>query len=550
MPSSCRKTCALALGGDTLGVDAAVAAMGPAGRLATAYKVEIPDAAAAYASINNLKVPAKQTAAIFDAMAEAGNQGGFEVKDMARHFPTLTAQMQALGQSGVPAVADLSAALQVAMNTAGGADEAANNIVNLLAKINSPGTIRAFKKNFGVNLPTEMKKLTDSGYTALEAITMVTQKATGGDAKKLAFAFEDRQAQMGILALIQGMDRYREIRAAAMDSGGTVDAAFDQRVLGDANVSWRSFMTTVSALGITLGTTLLPVVTEGLAMINGMVSKVSEWAQANPEVASGIIKAAAGLIVFKVGLGAAMFALGGLLGPLSTGIAIWKKYKELGTIAAVFPKVATGMTLTGKAMAFMMSWPGLIILALAAIAYAVYTNWDTISAAFTNGITKIKTFFSGLPDWFKTIGSNIMAGLLAMLTPGGFAGHMIGIAKSGISAFKNVLGIKSPSRVFMALGAHTSEGLARGIEGRGSRATGAMSRLASGVTAAGAIALSPVAAGAVSPPGASMAGGGLQLSVHIHQQPGENAEALADRVIRLIEQKTATASRRSYEDRD
>ena len=64
----------LAKGGEQFGVDAALRVMGPAGRLATAFKVDIPDAAgAAYASINNLKVPAAQTARIFDIMAAAGN---------------------------------------------------------------------------------------------------------------------------------------------------------------------------------------------------------------------------------------------------------------------------------------------------------------------------------------------------------------------------------------------------------------------------------------------------------------------------------------------
>jgi hypothetical protein len=132
----------------------AVQLAAPIGRLGTAFKVELADGAAvAYASINNLKVPLDQVAKTFDIMAEGGNAGAFEVKDMARWFPTLTAQMQALGEKGTPAVADLTAALQVAMNTAGSADEAGNNIANLLGKINSPTVINAFQKKFGVDLP-------------------------------------------------------------------------------------------------------------------------------------------------------------------------------------------------------------------------------------------------------------------------------------------------------------------------------------------------------------------------------------------------------------
>jgi len=540
-----------------LGLDAATAAIGPAGRLATAYKVEIPDAAdAAFASLNNLKVAAADTARIFDVMAAAGNEGGFEVRDMARHFPALTAQMQALGSKGIPAVADLSAALQVAMNTAGSADEAGNNIVNLLAKINAPGTIRAFKKNFGIDLPAAMKRLTDQGYSAMEAIAMITGKATGGDMKRLGFAFEDRQAQMGLLAIIQNLEEYRRIRAAALTSGGTVDRAFDQRVARDAMVQWNAFKSSVSQLAITLGATLLPVADQVLGMVSAVAGKVAAWAQRNPELAATITKVVAGLIAFKIGLGAVMLVAGSILGPLSTGIALFMKWRALGSLAAVFPKVATGMRMLGLALRFMMGPIGWIITGVGLLAYAVYSNWDTIKAAFNGGVAWVKRLLTGLPDWLKRVGRLMMQGLLLAINPFALGAKLINMAKNGITAFKNYLGIKSPSRLFMSLGRHMTEGLTQGIDRGGRRAVGAMGRVAAGAAAAGSFALTPLAAAnAGGPPGDGrpQAGGaspwaGLSLTIHINQQPGESADALADRVVRIIERKAGVAGRRTYED--
>lgn len=537
-----------------LGVDAATAAIGPAGRLATAYKVEIPDAAdAAFASINNLKVASSETARIFDVMAAAGNEGGFEVRDMARHFPALTAQMQALGEKGIPAVADLSAALQVAMNTAGSADEAGNNIVNLLAKINAPGTIRAFKKNFGIDLPGAMKKLTEQGYSTLEAIALITQKATGGDMKRVSFAFEDRQAQMGILALIQNLEEYRRVRAAALASGGTVDRAFDQRVARDAMVQWTAFKSSVSQLAITLGATLLPVANEALGMITALANRVAAWAQRNPELAAGLTKAVAALAVFKIGIGAAMWALGGLLGPLSTGIALWQKYRLLGSVAALFPRVAAGVRILGVALRFLALNPiGLAITAIAALAYAVYTNWDAIKGAFNAGVAWVKNLLNGLPAWMKAIGKAMMQGLLIAINPLALGVKLIQMAKNGIAAFKQYLGIESPSRVFMALGAHTAEGLARGIDRGGRRAVGSMSRLAAGVTAAGSLALAPVAPAAASSaagqPAAAPAGAGLTVNIYVNQQPGQDARQLAIEIRRELEQLDRIRQRGTYQD--
>jgi hypothetical protein len=89
--------------------------IGPIGRLGTAMKVDIADgAAAASANLQNLKVGLGDTGKALDIMAAGGNVGAFEVRDMARYFPSLTAQAQALGQSGLGAVADLTAALEIA----------------------------------------------------------------------------------------------------------------------------------------------------------------------------------------------------------------------------------------------------------------------------------------------------------------------------------------------------------------------------------------------------------------------------------------------------
>lgn len=551
-------------------LDAATAAIGPAGRLATAYKVDMADgAAAAYASVNNLKVLSSDTAKIFDAMAAAGNEGGFEVRDMARHFPSLTAQMQALGERGVPAVADLSAALQVAMHTAGSADEAGNNVKNLLAKINAPATIRAFKKNFGVDLPAAMKKLTDEGMSSMEAIAMVTKEATGGDMKKLGFAFEDMQARQGMMALIQNLEEYKRIRAAAMNSGGTVDKAFDQRVARDAMVSWNAFKSSASQLAITLGATLLPVASEAM----NMIGNVAEWAQRNPEAAATLTKIVAGLAVFKIGLGLAQFAVGGILGPFSKFHFL---VKRMGGYASIFYKVRFAAMFMAKgfmkAGLMMLANPVilaivLLVAAIGAAAYLIYNHWDTIKAGFWKGVAAIssawdtfKSYMSAGFAWFiglhvkaANIGKNIVMGIANGIRNGASAvwNALKNVVTGGINKVKDFLGIKSPSRVFMALGGYTSEGMAMGIDRGRKRAMGAAGRLAAGVTAAGSLALAPVAS---AQPGQGSAAAranqpaAMQVTIKITQQPGQSSEELAEEIKRKLEAMAQSDDRRNYGD--
>ncbi|WP_374406545.1 phage tail tape measure protein [Pelagerythrobacter sp.] len=562
-------------------LDAATVAIGPAGRLATAYKVDLPDAAgAAYSSIKNLKVASAETARVFDIMAAAGNEGGFEVADMARHFPSLTAQMQALGEKGTPAVADLSAALQVAMHTAGNADEAGNNIKNLLAKINAPATIRAFKKNFGVDLPAAMQRLQEQGYGSLEAIALLTKQATGGDMKRLGFAFEDMQARQGIMALIQNMDEYRRIRAAATDSEGTVDRGFDQRATRDAMVNWEAFKSSASQLAITLGTTLLPVASEAMTMIGGLASSVSEWAQANPRAAATLTKIVAGLAVFKIGLGVAQFALGGLLGPLANVIAVTRKLGGAARLFGIFRTAALFMARgVMQAGLMMMANPvvlaiTLIVAAIALAGYMIYKHWDTIKAAFWKGVAAVgqalgwvrDRLVAGFAYWASLhvralqIGKQIVAGLARgiMAAPGAVWNALKHVVMGGIGRVKDWLGIKSPSRVFMAIGQHSAEGMALGIERRGRRAVGAAGRLARGVAGAAALGLTPVAAsaggqaadGRASPVSAAAAAAPAKIEIHIHQLPGQDAKALAQEVRRELEQFDAIKRRRDYQDPD
>lgn len=564
-------------------------AMGPAGRLATAYRVELPDAArAAHSSIMNLKVPAARTGQIFDMMAAAGNEGAFEIRDMARHFPSLTAQMAALGDKGAPAVADLSAALQVAMRTAGNADEAGNNISNLLSAMNAPATIAAFEKNFGVDLPSAMKKLTDEGYSSLEAITLITQKATNGDTQKLGFAFGDKQARMGILAMIQNLDEYRRVRGAAESGGGTVDAAFTQREANDPMVQWERNRATFGNLAITLGRQLLPVVNETLGSIASITTRIAEWAERNPEAANSLMKIVVGLGVTKIGIGALQIAFGGLLGPMSTAYRYFKKVDGISRFGQHLGKLkniakgagpvlvrAFGVMRTAalflargvvKAGLMIMANPLVlaitaIVLAIGGAAYLIYMNWDRIKAAFWQGVAAIGgavqnvkgvlvqgfSFIASLGSRAVEIGRNIIIGLANGIraAPGAVWNALKSIVIGGVDRIKSFLGINSPSRLFMGFGGNMVEGMTLGLNRNRQQAFASARRLATGV--AGAAALGTGAPLAAATPVQNAPGSSARYEITINPPPGQSAEEIAVAVGREIDrrERAAAARRRS-----
>jgi TP901 family phage tail tape measure protein len=573
--------------------------IGSIGRVGTAFKVDLADGAqSAFANINNLKIGLSQTAQALDIMAAGGNAGAFEMRDMAKFFPGLSAQAQALGQSGLGAVADLTAALQIARRATGTADEAGNNVQNLLAKINSPTVIAAFQKKFGVDLPAALKAAYTQGKTPMEALAEVTQKALGGDLSKIGFVVEDMQAQSALRALILNMDDYRKIRAQISNASGTTDKAFRQRELQDASVAWMSFKGSVSALAITLGTTLLPVATEFFGYLNTGIGAVSRWAQANPEAARSLMTLAAGIAAARVGLGVLQFAFGSILGPIATAWGWFSKIRAVGGLVSIFPRVAQAFGVLRTAAMFlgqgmmragmmMLANPMILVIvligaAIALAAYLIYTNWDKIKAAFSAGVAMIGqawqwikdkfnagvAFLQGLGSQMWSIGSNIVQGIANGITgaAGAVWNAIKGVVTGGIDGAKRLLGIKSPSRVFMAMGGYVSQGLAMGVD-RGSGAPfAAARRMAAGVAAAGALSLAPAYAdtapgGAFAqragpsfsplagPPGrGGRSAAAAVYNITINQQPGENVDALMERLKRMLDERDRRSNLSSYQD--
>ncbi len=339
--------------------------------------------------------------------------------------------------------------------------------------------------------------------------------------------------------------------------------------------AWGLGVNALKALNIELGQHFLPIVTSGSRKVVEIANAVRAWSRQNPQLSSGIVSAITGLVAFRLGLGAAKFALGGLLGPFARILPYFKKVEGVsafGRHLGLFGRVAVqagglavrafGMLgrgfqlvmLGARALIPLIGGISLPVLAVAAAvgvaAYLIYSNWDRIRAAFTTGVNWVKAKLQGMPDWLKNIGSMMMQGLLMAINPMALAWKLIEVARTGVRAFKNYLGIKSPSRLFMAMGGHVTAGLTRGIDRNRHAPVRAISRMATGVAAAGAISLTPIQAAArPAAAGASRAAGIGSVTIHVHAGPGMNVDDLADKVLRKLERIQGRAARSGYADR-
>ncbi|WP_019833784.1 phage tail tape measure protein [Sphingomonas sp. PR090111-T3T-6A] len=553
------------LAGKGLDPRIAIKMLEPIGKAATAYKADVHDlSSSTFAAFDNLKVPIGQTGKVLDIMAVAGKAGAFELKDMAQYFPQLTAQAQALGQKGVAGVADLAAALEVARKGAGTSSEAATNVQNLLAKINSPETIKKFQK-FGVDLPAAIKAGIARGESPIEAIAELANKATKGDTAKLGFLFEDQQAQSALRSVIQNLPLYRQIRADALRANGEVERDFAQR-MGDANAKAAHLAATTQTLAHALGNALLPTTGAVMDKLAGWADKAAILAQTHPKLTAGIASvsaAGAGLLVTLGGLG----LVGGQV------VKGWgylrfaaDKLGILRVLPQIFGAVRVAMLFLarGALQAGLMLLANPLVLAFVAIgaavgvaAYLTVKHWSTIKAAIGSAVA----YISGLGTEFKAIGGHLVDGLTGGILSriAQIKASIMGLGDKVIGWFRAKLGIHSPSRVFAEAGGFLTAGLAQGIDRTAAHPVRAIGRVAGAVATAAVATIAPVqplvspAAAARSAQGSPASPGHAMrpIELHYHAAPGDKDPRGDARRLHQELQRLAAADRRSsYRDDD
>lgn len=384
--------------GKGLSPKVALAALKSVGMTATATKSSVEDmAASGFAVLDNLKVPANNIQLAFDAMAQAGKQGGFELKGMAQYFPSLTASARALKMEGVPAVAELSAALQIAMKGAGNESSAANNLQNFLSKMASKEVTANFKK-MGIDLEAEFQNAADNGVSVFEhMIELIDEATNGGNQFKMQKLFGDQQVLSFLKPMLANLEEYKTIRDAALSADGINLEDFG-RVIDPLNARLKQLGVQLDNLTTTAGP-LLEISKDIVTSVSNVVASVSAFAAANPELSKSLVLVTAFLLVFGVVGRLVGWVIAAIRVPL-TGLAnLFLKFDGAGrNVAKGWRMIAgAGRIFTWVMRAIMVAGSGLlaflgtitapvwaIVAALTAAAFAIWKYWDRISA-FVSG---------------------------------------------------------------------------------------------------------------------------------------------------------------------
>lgn len=167
-------------------------------------------------SLKRAGVSEDRLPAMLSKTIRSGQLGGFELDDMARTLPEAMAMAKKLGMTGEAGYERLLVSMQSSVLTAGTKSAAANNLVNLLGKIDSPDTANDFKKH-GINLTDELAKgagREDRITTFARLIDQVVQKdpkmkALAKESDRLSAIAGDKKNPQREEALKQMQDIYR-----------------------------------------------------------------------------------------------------------------------------------------------------------------------------------------------------------------------------------------------------------------------------------------------------------------------------------------------------
>lgn len=486
-------------------------------KMGVAFDITADEAGQAMAEMRTaFKMSQPEVVALADKINWLGNNSPNEAKKVME----VVQRIGSLGEVG--GFASSSIAAMAASLTAVEPDVAATGIKNMILALTkgesaTKSQIEAFQQ-----LGLDHKKIAkdmqiDANATVAQVMTAIGKMDKD---KRVAITNEifGSEALPIVAQYAENLGTLQKNLQAVSDKSqyaGSMEAEYASRAATTAN-NLQLLKNRLSAVAMTAGATLLPALNNIMGKIGAVADKIHAWANANPALASTLVKIGAGLVVLLGALSAGALALTAFIGPVAL-LRVTLASLNIGgagaSIMAFVSKIGTAFTwlmgiVRGVAMFFMAN-PILIAIGLIATAvYLIYRNWGQIAPFFMNlwnrvkagamalwqslksgfasamqaiiaiisafspvgifirAFSAVKSYLAGLGAQFASYGRNLMQGLANGITQsaGQALSKAIAVANSIKSSVKSAFGINSPSKVFHQYGVWNMQGLAQGID--------------------------------------------------------------------------------------
>lgn len=525
---------------------------------------------------------------------------GVDSGNMLQGFAKISAGMKTIKAEGLEG-AKAIAPLLIMADQAAMAGEAAGNAYSKIFKsmMDSKGIAKALKDSgtgiqmnftdgkgeFG-GLDKMFKQLEKLKGLSTEARLPILSDMFGNDAETI---------QALNLLIDKGQAGYNEV-VAKMQKQAALQTRVNAQLGTLKNLRDAAGGTFTSMLAL-FGEQLAPQFKMLITGFTNITENVTAWAQKNPVLANTIAKVVAGGILLVGGISALALGLVTILGPLAMlRMSLGVLGGGFGIITGLFKMFLMPIKILGTSLLglgkifltvsrFMMANPIILAITLiATAAFLIYKYWTPISGFFVGIWNSVKTAFNGgikgvsaliinwspiglfyaafakvlswfgvdLPAKFTGFGAMILTGLKngIMSKIGEVKTALSGAVTGVIDKARNILGIHSPSRVFMGIGDYTMQGMALGISQNHNLPVKATQQVTQNVIGTGTTAkVTPVTPIRAQRGGSFISNDTIQITIKAeHGQPvRETARALRAEMLRL-QQEERDARRRFLTD--
>lgn len=297
---------------------------------------------------------------------------------------------------------------------------AATGIKNMMLTLTSGASATKEQQETFKALRLDAKKLAvDMQRDAQGTVTRVLTAISKVDKSKQAAALEGlfgRESIGAIAPLLTNMDllegNFKKVGDAARYAG-SMQKEYESRAATTAN-GIQLLQNRVTALGISVGSILLPPLNQFLGFVGPLVDRMADFANANPAVIKGVLGAAAGLLVLKlavIGVSAALRILTAVTALSPLGIAVRAIAVAAGFLIANWSSVGPF---------FSSLWASIVGYAQPAWEWIkkalsftplglIVSNWEPIVAWFHRMWERIKPYVEPLMNGASWIGAKVGA---------------------------------------------------------------------------------------------------------------------------------------------
>ncbi|MCI8210291.1 hypothetical protein AUC61_12155 [Pseudomonas sp. S25] len=345
----------------------------------------------------DFKLNQTEAMALADQITQLGKAGGVDAGKVSRI-------VTAAGSSGLSS--GQAAAMGAVFAKGGTSEEAAASSMRNFAQTLNAGTLategqkQAFKA-LGLDAQAVSEGMSaDAEGTISNVLTKLNALEKGKQGAMLSQLFGDQSAAP-LLTDLDTLSRNFQLVGNSQQYAGSVQEAY--AATAETTASRLQVMDNhTTRLGIAIGSALLPPVNDFLGTIGPLISKVSEFTEANPGLVRSIAGAAAGFTLLRLAVVAATVAsafMSAVIGNNPVGLIVRGIALAAGLLIANWSSVAAFFKAVWATIqaAAMMAWEGIKTIFSWSPLGAIIENWEPL-----------KGFFSALWDVVKAVTSPFM----------------------------------------------------------------------------------------------------------------------------------------------